>query len=185
LRKIEAAVRDLRSRYGLQRQPPRQEIAKLCLDPAAVRPNSQHPLHYGIPVAQLKVSARQDRRKVPSEAHARLHFPHINSYGRVCEMLVVMAGKHHRQEWSELNWTLDDVVPESYMEILKRTVIVAIVDGKLMRIRSAILAETVGETYIDRNLIGLALIELLNRSEYANVPIVMTRAVSVNVLSVE
>jgi len=100
-------------------------------------------------------------------------------------MLIVMAGKHHGQERCELNWTLDDVLPESYMEVLKRAVVVAVVNGKLMRIRSVILAETVGETYIDRKLIGNAIVELLDRSEYANVPIVMTRAVSVKVVSVE
>jgi hypothetical protein len=35
-------------------------------------------------------------------------------------MFIVMAGKHYGQERGEVDWTLDNVVPESHTEILER-----------------------------------------------------------------
>src|SRR5690242_8376298 len=124
LRKIQAAVRDLRSCECLKRQTPGHEITKLCFNPAAVGTDCQHTLHYGVPVAQLKVSARQDRCQTPSEAHAHLHFPQVGAHCRVGEVFIVVARKRHCHKWSELNWTAEDVVPETHMHILKRSVIV-------------------------------------------------------------
>ena len=46
MRKIQAAVRDLRSCECLKRQTPGHEVTKLCFNPAAVGTDSQHTLHY-------------------------------------------------------------------------------------------------------------------------------------------
>src|SRR5438309_1833447 len=144
VRKIQAAVRNLRSCEGLKRQTPGHEITELRFNPAAVGTDSQHTLHYGVPVAQLKVSAWQHRRQTSSEAHTHLHLPQVGSHCRVREVFIVMARERHSHEGSELDRTPEDVIPETDMHILKRSMIVAVVDRKLMRERAAMLADSVG-----------------------------------------
>ena len=48
------------------------------------------------------------------------------------------------------------------MHILKRSVIVAVVDRKLMRKRAVILAESVRHAQVDRKLICDSVVEFLN-----------------------
>jgi hypothetical protein len=103
----------------------------------------------------------------------------------VPEVFIVMAGKHHGQEWGELEWTLDNVVAKSHTEILESAVIVAIVNRKLMGKGPVVFAKPIGHAHVDGKLVANAIVEFLDCAEGTNVPIVMTRPVSVIVVSVE
>ena len=77
-------------------------------------------------------------------------------------MFIMVARKRHCHEGSELDWTAEDVVPETHMHILKGSMIVAVVDRKLMRKGAVILAESVRHAQVDRELICDSVVEFLN-----------------------
>src|SRR5437660_3627797 len=100
-------------------------------------------------------------------------------------MFIVVAGKHDRQERCELDGTLDHVVPESHTKILERTVIVAVVNRKLMGIGPVIFAEPIGQAHVDGKFVGNAIVDFLDYAESTNVPIIVACTVAIVMVLVE
>ena len=173
LGEIKAAMGDLGSRNGLNRQSASQEITELGLDTTAIGADTINTLHHGIGIAHLQKSIGQERSKTLSDIHAYLHLPQIGTHGRVRKVFVVIAGKRNRKERREHEGMGSDVVAKSYVQVLESTMIVAVVNREQVRKRPMVLSKTVGHAQTDGEFIGSTIVEFLNNSEQANMPVIV------------
>lgn len=170
LRDIEPSLGELRIRQSPQRKIPRYEVSSLQVYVASIRPNPGYHSNDAVGIGCLVVGIPQPALRVTSDGKAQIQLWLMSPHGRMGIEDVIAAGNDNGNEWSQDHRPLAHVVLHTNPEVLCPTMIIAIVNGNLVRIRAVVLRRYNGKAETGAEPVGNAVIDRLNESHRSNVP---------------